>query len=65
MNDCPCCSNRLLRHIRHNTIYWYCSRCRQAMPVLDEGDVALHEEFQLRTTLNAFFAQPISALVKA
>ncbi len=35
------------------------------MPVLDEGDVALHEEFQLRTTLNAFFAQPISALVKA
>ena len=32
MGDCICCHSVLLRHIRHNTIYWYCPRCHQEMP---------------------------------
>jgi len=32
MNNCPCCSEPLLRHIRHNEIYWYCTSCHQEMP---------------------------------
>lgn len=29
MNDCPCCSGKLLRHVRRSEIYWRCSDCRQ------------------------------------
>lgn len=32
MNNCPCCSDKMLRHIRHREIYWYCPSCRQEMP---------------------------------
>ncbi|WP_071809983.1 hypothetical protein [Lyngbya aestuarii] len=32
MNNCPCCSSTLLRHIRHSQIYWYCPHCKQEMP---------------------------------
>lgn len=32
MNDCPCCSSSMLRHIEHNRVYWYCSYCHQEMP---------------------------------
>lgn len=32
MNECLCCSHRLLRHIQRNRLYWYCSNCRQEMP---------------------------------
>ena len=32
MSVCPCCSQTLLRHIRHGNIYWFCSSCRQEMP---------------------------------
>ncbi|MBD2056021.1 hypothetical protein H6F88_08305 [Oculatella sp. FACHB-28] len=32
MNTCPCCSEQLLRHARHNSIYWFCSHCWQEMP---------------------------------
>ena len=35
MHTCPCCSESLLLHVRHNTIYWYCSHCRQEMPNLE------------------------------
>jgi hypothetical protein len=35
MNSCPCCSNQLLRHIRHHKIYWFCTSCWQEMPNLD------------------------------
>ena len=31
-STCPCCSNTLLRHIRSNEIYWFCSHCHQEMP---------------------------------
>lgn len=36
MNSCPCCSSQLLRHARHNRIYWFCSHCWQEMPDLSE-----------------------------
>ena len=35
MHTCPCCSESLLRHVRHSTIYWYCSHCHQEMPNLE------------------------------
>ena len=31
MNTCPCCSEILLRHVRHNKIYWFCTHCWQEM----------------------------------
>ncbi len=34
MNECPCCSNQLLRHVRLQEIYWFCPSCRQEMPNL-------------------------------
>lgn len=34
MNSCPCCSDRLLRHVRKTEVYWFCRNCRQVMPVL-------------------------------
>lgn len=33
---CPCCSYSLLRHLRHQKIYWFCRRCWQEMPLLEE-----------------------------
>ena len=36
MSKCLCCSNELLRHIRHSRIYWFCSHCWQEMPDLAE-----------------------------
>ncbi|MBD1808214.1 MAG: hypothetical protein KME25_26585 [Symplocastrum torsivum CPER-KK1] len=64
MNDCPCCSTRLLRHARHNSIYWYCSRCRQEMPVLGVASSNLHKEFQVRRTLHQFLAQEVAVIAE-
>jgi ribosomal protein L37AE/L43A len=35
MASCPCCSHTMLRHIRHNQIFWYCRHCWQEMPNLN------------------------------
>ncbi|MGK7922700.1 MAG: hypothetical protein AB4080_22125 [Trichodesmium sp.] len=35
MHTCPCCSTKLLRHVRSNHIYWYCPHCREEMPDLN------------------------------
>ena len=32
MNECLCCSHPLLRCIRQQGVYWFCSHCRQEMP---------------------------------
>ncbi|MEO1145260.1 MAG: hypothetical protein AAFY26_06650 [Cyanobacteria bacterium J06638_22] len=32
MNSCPCCSEPLLRHVRHSNVYWFCPHCHQEMP---------------------------------
>lgn len=34
MNDCPCCSSKMLRQVSNNRIYWYCLSCHQEMPNL-------------------------------
>lgn len=34
LNQCPCCSEQLLRHARHGQVYWFCLHCRQEMPNL-------------------------------
>jgi primosomal protein N' len=34
MTTCPCCSDKMLRHIRGNQIYWFCRHCWQKMPTL-------------------------------
>lgn len=60
MNECLCCSAPLLRHISRNHTYWYCSRCRQAMPVASDLGVALHQEFRIRKTLDTILSTPIS-----
>ncbi|ARV59256.1 hypothetical protein BZZ01_12015 [Nostocales cyanobacterium HT-58-2] len=41
MNNCPCCSRPLLRHIRHQEIYWFCRSCWQEMPVFNEQQYTL------------------------
>lgn len=32
---CPCCSQRLLRHISFKRNYWFCTQCHQEMPDLN------------------------------
>ena len=33
MTSCPCCTNQMLRHVRHSQVYWFCRHCWQEMPV--------------------------------
>jgi ribosomal protein L37AE/L43A len=35
MANCPCCSDKLLRHIKGSSIYWFCRSCWQEMPVFE------------------------------
>jgi hypothetical protein len=30
---CPCCADRLLRHVRKRQLYWFCSSCHLEMPL--------------------------------
>ncbi len=34
INNCPCCGSPLLRHARQGGLYWFCTSCRQDMPLL-------------------------------
>lgn len=34
MPECPCCSEKLLRHVRQGKVYWFCTHCWQEMPDL-------------------------------
>lgn len=36
MNNCPCCSTRLLRQIRSREVYFFCRQCWQEMPILQQ-----------------------------
>ena len=36
MNECICCHNRLIRHLNHRRMYWFCPTCHQEMPNIDE-----------------------------
>ncbi|MGK7951954.1 MAG: hypothetical protein AB4368_24995 [Xenococcaceae cyanobacterium] len=31
---CPCCSNKMVRHIAHHREFWFCRNCWQEMPDL-------------------------------
>ncbi len=33
---CSCCSDRLIRHIRQGTLYWWCHSCWAEMPNMEE-----------------------------
>jgi hypothetical protein len=35
MKQCPCCSQLMVRCIRKDGVYWFCSSCWQEMPDLD------------------------------
>ncbi|PSB24140.1 hypothetical protein C7B82_28250 [Stenomitos frigidus ULC18] len=37
MNACPCCSNSMLRHVRHHEVYWFCRSCWQEMPLIESS----------------------------
>jgi hypothetical protein len=37
INTCLCCSGPLLRHARHGGVYWFCSHCRQEVPIFDSS----------------------------
>ena len=37
INTCPCCGGSLLRHARQGGLYWFCTSCRQDMPILLTG----------------------------
>ena len=32
MNECICCSNKLIRHLESKRIFWFCPSCHQEMP---------------------------------
>jgi hypothetical protein len=37
INSCLCCGGSVLRHIRHNQIYWFCTSCKQEVPLLNNS----------------------------
>jgi uncharacterized Zn finger protein (UPF0148 family) len=43
-NSCPCCGNPLLRHVRHQGVYWFCQSCWQEVPLLcsNQSHSSLH-----------------------
>ncbi|MGJ3246049.1 MAG: hypothetical protein ACFE0I_08250 [Elainellaceae cyanobacterium] len=53
MNTCPCCSEQLLRHARHSTIYWFCPHCRQEMPNFSAAVIARRDRHTPLETLVA------------
>jgi type III secretory pathway component EscR len=36
---CPCCRDTLLRHIRKNQLYWFCSSCHLEIPIATEQKI--------------------------
>lgn len=59
MNACPCCSNQLLRHARHNGVYWFCSHCWQEMPDLSSMLAKRNQRVQqLERLIDIYSATP-------
>lgn len=54
ITTCPCCSDSMLRHIRHQQVYWFCRSCWQEMPFLESKSLSL-----VPTALNLNFT-PLS-----
>ncbi|HAJ64904.1 MAG TPA: hypothetical protein DCP31_41395 [Cyanobacteria bacterium UBA8543] len=66
MNTCPCCSAQLLRHARHNSIYWFCPRCRQEMPVLELDSINFYkyQKSQVVKSRTPVLSQPVGLRAK-
>lgn len=64
MNYCPCCSGQLVRQATRNNIYWFCSRCRQEMPVLSLVSAELHQKIISTNSRNNILSQKRSTLVR-
>ncbi|MCU0551034.1 MAG: hypothetical protein MUC48_16935 [Leptolyngbya sp. Prado105] len=54
MSTCPCCSDRLLRHIRQGSLYWFCRTCWSEMPNLEEYDRPLSVATSVPTILQPY-----------
>lgn len=66
MTDCPCCSRLMLRHITHNTTYWFCPHCRQKMPdlstvVLEGKNEIMPRRLPQLNPLSASFSEVVLA----
>lgn len=46
MTTCPCCSAKLLRHVREVGVYWFCPDCHQEMPNVILMTIALQSKSQ-------------------
>lgn len=65
MHTCPCCSTTLLRHARHNSIYWYCPQCREEMPDLESMLLNRSQVFQHRGSWLSTRKQDSRVLISA
>ena len=59
MNNCPCCSAQLLAHIRDKRVCWFCSRCRQDMPVKASNRNPFRQEFSFVNPLNDILSHKV------
>ncbi len=57
MNNCPCCSDQLLRHIHNHEVYFFCRTCWQEMPVPSEEYYSLYPKKVIRK-LSTLLHQP-------
>ncbi|PSB10811.1 hypothetical protein C7B61_05115 [filamentous cyanobacterium CCP1] len=51
MNQCPCCSAKLLRHVSRGRIYWFCPNCRQEMPLFGNENPKLNAQLPKKREL--------------
>lgn len=58
MHRCPCCSEVLLRHARHGSVYWFCTHCWQEMPDLEVGITA--DQRRITTLRRVELATPVA-----
>jgi hypothetical protein len=60
MTICPCCSGILLRHARHQGIYWFCPHCWQEMPDLASEAQDTHQSLAKQPELASQFYRLIA-----
>jgi hypothetical protein len=58
MNNCFCCSGKLLRHIRGTGIYWFCPGCWQEVPDLQGMIQASHKVHETKLVLTPNASKP-------
>ena len=39
MKECICCSDRLIKHLSHNRMYWFCPSCHQEMICNEKANI--------------------------